>query len=96
MRALAIALTLAAIVALATPPAAARSAASSYRCDRGLVVVGDSIASVYKVCGQPSRTVQLETGAGGAAGERLEYFFDRKVVMFIVRGGRVARIDVAG
>lgn len=93
---IALAVTLAALLATLAPiNADARSSSNSYRCDKGLVVVGDSIASIYKVCGAPSRTVQLETGAGGAAGERLEYFFDRKVVMFIVQGGKVARIDIA-
>jgi hypothetical protein len=90
-------LIIAAFVAWVVPAAAdAANSSRSHRCDRGLVVVGDSIAAVYKVCGEPSRRVQLQTAQGGGAGERLEYFHDRKVVMITVQQGRVSRIEVVG
>jgi hypothetical protein len=89
-------LILPALLAALVGSAAAANTAQSHRCDRGLVVVGDSIAAVYKACGQPARVVQLENRVGAAAGERLEYFYDRKAVLIVVQGGKVTRIEIAG
>lgn len=79
---------------LMVPGAVVASTAQSHRCERGLVVVGDSVAAVYKVCGEPVRVVQLENREGAAVGERLEYFYGRKAVLIVVRGGKVARIEI--
>lgn len=87
-------LILAALLTAHGTAAAAASTAHSHRCERGLVVVGDSVAAVYRTCGEPSRVVQLENRSGGAVGERLEYFYGRKAVMIVVRGGKVSRIEI--
>lgn len=71
-------------------------AGDTYRFDRGVVVVGDTIASLVQRAGQPDRTVQLENRFGAGDGERWEYYEgDGKVVAFVIRGSRVVAIEEA-
>lgn len=70
------------------------SADELWRCDSGLVKLGDDIMSVIEDCGQPVREVALVNGLGNQVGKAL-YFdggygqADRKVIF---SGGRVVGI----
>lgn len=76
------------LLALAAPAFAADTIAFGNR----VLSVGDSVARVYQVAGEPSRIVQLENKHGGAVGERFEYFIGDKLVRIVVSGGRVTSI----
>ncbi len=78
-------------LALAAPLAAAASDTATF--GQRVISVGDSVARVYQVAGEPSRVVQLQNRYGAGAGERLEYFVGSKVVQITVRGSRVVRIE---
>lgn len=73
--------------------ALAANAADSVRFGSKLVTLGDTEGRVYQVAGQPTRTVQLQTKFGGAAGYRLDYVSDRKTVQITISGGRVVSIE---
>lgn len=68
-------------------------AGDSYRFDKGVVLVGDSVAALVKRAGQPDRVVQLENRFGAGIGERWEYYQHDKVVAFVIRDSRVVTID---
>lgn len=78
--------------ALAAAPLFAQ-ASDSANFGQRLITVGDSVARVYQVAGQPDRVVQLENRFGAGAGERLEYFVGEKVVQITINGSRVVRIQ---
>jgi hypothetical protein len=90
MRTFRFTIALAVLLAAVAGPA---FAGDSYRFDRGVVAVGDSVAALRARAGAPDRIVQLETRAGGAAGERWEYYVDGKLVAFYVHGGYISSID---
>jgi len=69
------------------------SAGDTYRFDKGVVVVGDTIAMLVARAGQPDREVQLENKFGGAVGQRYEYYIGEKFVAFTIENGRIVRID---
>lgn len=69
------------------------SASETYRFDRGVVTVGDSVATLVQKSGrQPDRIVTLENSRGAAIGERWEYYLRDKQVNFETREGRVVAI----
>jgi hypothetical protein len=78
--------------AIATAPMAA-SAFDTVTFGLRVISVGDNIAKVYDVAGQPNRIVQLENKYGAGVGERLEYFVGTKLVQITIANGRVVRID---
>lgn len=86
MRRLLIGLCLAALCGVAF-------AGDTYRFDKGVVLVGDSVAALVKRAGQPDRIVQLENGYGAGMGERWEYYQHDKTVAFVIRDSRVVEID---
>lgn len=63
---------------------------SSARIGNLLLKVGDSERRVLEQ--QPSRTIQLQTREGGAAGIRYDFYQRGKTVQVYVRGGRITRI----
>lgn len=65
----------------------------TYRFDRGVVTVGDSVGTlVHKAGRQPDRIVTVENPRGGAVGERWEYYLREKQVNFETREGRIVAI----
>jgi len=73
--------------------AAMASAGETYRFDRGVVTVGDAVATLVQKAGrQPDRIVTLQNSRGAAVGERWEYFLRDKQVNFETREGRVVAI----
>ena len=76
------------LLALAAPAVAADTVTFGNR----VIALGDSVARVYQVAGEPSRVVQLENKFGAGMGERLEYFIGDKLVQIVVRGGQVVSI----
>ena len=78
-------------IALAVPLAAAAS--DSVNFGQRVITLGDSVATVYQVAGEPSRVVQLQNKFGAGLGERLEYFVGSKVVQITVRDSKVVRIE---
>ena len=78
--------------ALALLLAASAVCADSIRKDGKVLTEGDTLAKVFEVLGEPDRTVQLETRAGGGAGERLEYYDDGDAILVRISGGRVISI----
>lgn len=79
------------VLALAAIPALA---ADTFRFDRGVVSVGDSVATLVQKAGrQPDRIVTLENARGAAVGERWEYYLRDKQVNFSTRDGRIVRIE---
>lgn len=78
-------------VALTLPMAA--SASDTVTFGQRVVSLGDSVARVYQVAGEPSRVVQLQNKFGAGVGERLEYFVGSKVVQITVRDSKVVRIE---
>jgi hypothetical protein len=83
------------LLGLALVIACAAAHADSYRFSGGLVMDGDSVATLIKHAGQPSRIVQLENRFGAAVGERWDYYIDDKLVSFYITGGRVTSISEA-
>lgn len=68
-------------------------AGETYRFDRGVVTVGDSLATLVQKAGrQPDRIVILENSRGAAVGERWEYYLRDKQVNFETRGGKIVEI----
>ena len=79
------------VLALAAIPALA---ADTFRFERGVVTVGDSVATLVQKAGrQPDRIVTLENARGAAVGERWEYYLRDKQVNFSTRDGRIVRIE---
>jgi len=73
--------------------AAAAVAGETFRFDRGVVTVGDSVATLVQKAGrQPDRIVTLENHRGAAVGERWEYYLRDKQVNFETRAGRIIEI----
>jgi hypothetical protein len=88
--------TTAAALLIAATSAAAQPTIETYNCGYQVVAVGHTVAKLTRACGTPSRVVQLETGFGGAAGERWEYYrADNSVVLFWISGAIVRRIERA-
>ncbi len=71
-------------------PAVGSCELSSARIGNLLLKVGDSERRVLEQ--QPSRTVQLQTRKGGAAGIRYDFYQRGKTVQVYVRGGRITLI----
>jgi hypothetical protein len=71
-------------------PAEASCNLSSARLQAGLVKVGDSDRRVIR--SEPDRIVQLETGQGGAAGMRYDFFQRGRTLQIYVQAGRVVRV----
>jgi len=68
-------------------------AGETYRFDRGVVTVGDSVSAlIRKASRQPDRIVTLENGRGAAIGERWEFHLRDKQVDFETRDGRIVGI----
>jgi hypothetical protein len=83
-------------VLLAAGAVHAQPTIETYNCGYQVVAVGHTVAKLTRACGQPSRVVQLETGFGGAAGERWEYYRpDDSVVLFWISGAIIRRIERA-
>jgi len=78
--------------ALAMLLVASAVGADSIRKHGKVLTEGDTLAKVFEVLGEPHRTVQLETRAGGGAGERLEYYDDGDAILVRISGGRVISI----
>lgn len=78
-------------IALAAPMLA--SATDTVNFGQRVITLGDSVATVYQVAGEPSRVVQLQNKFGAGLGERLEYFVGSKVVQITVRDSRVVGIE---
>lgn len=82
--------TIALILCLA---AATAVAGETFRFDRGVVTVGDSVGTLVQKAGrQPDRIVTLENQRGAAVGERWEYYLRDKQVNFETRAGRIIEI----
>lgn len=81
------------VLAIALLSLSAVALADSYRFSGGLVMDGDSVATLIKRAGQPSRIVPLENKFGANVGERWDYYIDDKLVSFYVSGGRVTSIS---
>jgi len=80
------------LIALVLATSAA-SAGDTFRFDRGVVSVGDSVGALVQKSGrQPDRIVTLENHRGAAIGERWEYYLRDKQVNFETRGGKVVEI----
>ncbi len=88
MRAIILGLLIA-TAALAAPVMASSTATFGMK----VLSVGDSVARVYELAGEPSRVVQLENRFGGAIAERFEYFQGSKVIKVTIKDGRVVAID---
>lgn len=62
-----------------------------------VVTTGDSKMELLHAAGQPDSQERLETLFGGLAGERWYYTIEDnyppKVVTFIIRGGRIVKIQ---
>lgn len=68
-------------------------ASETYRFDRGVVTVGDSVSALVQKAGrQPDRIVTVENSRGAAIGERWEFHLRDKQVNFETRDGRVVGI----
>ena len=72
--------------------AASPARADSYRFRGGLVMDGDSVATLVQRAGQPNRIVPIENKFGAVIGETWEYYIDRKMVSFVISGGKVLSI----
>ena len=69
-------------------------AGETFRFDRGVVSVGDSVGALVQKAGrQPDRIVTLENSRGAAVGERWEYHLRDKQVNFTTKGGRITEIE---
>ena len=68
-------------------------AGETYRFDRGVVTVGDSLGTLIQKAGrQPDRVVTLQNSRGAAVGERWEYYLRDKQVNFETRDGKIVGI----
>lgn len=81
------------ILAIALMSLSAAALADSYRFSGGLVMDGDSVATLIKCAGQPNRIVQMENKFGAAVGERWDYYIDDKLVSFYISAGQVRSIS---
>lgn len=68
-------------------------AGSTVSFGRKVLSVGNSVARVYEVAGQPDRVVNLQNRYGAGVGQRLEYFRDGKTVMITIADGQIVRIE---
>jgi hypothetical protein len=70
-------------------------AAQTYRFDRGVVTVGDSVASLVQRGGKPDRVVPLENKFGAVDGEWWEYYLPggKMVTFFIDTDSKIYAID---
>jgi hypothetical protein len=81
------------ILLLASVSAAASPSAQTYNCGYRIVSVGDSVGKLYEACGRADRVVNLQYPEGGSAGTRYEFDRNGRTVLFVVTGGRIARIE---
>jgi len=65
----------------------------TYRVGTRLIRIGDSVSELVALIGEPIYKAPIETGRGGFIGERWQYRLDNKAVQFIIRGGRIERIE---
>lgn len=91
------ALTIAlALMAGSAPVFAQATSVGSVRIDNRLLQRGDSTARIMQTLGEPDAVVQLESPAGGATGQRWEYWDlgedVPRALSIVVRGGRIAEI----
>lgn len=72
---------------------ASAHAMDTYRFDSRIVEVGDSVAKLMDVAGSPVYREAIETGQGGAKGERWQYKVDNGSVTFVIRDGKIHSIE---
>lgn len=81
------------IIALLISLSAYANETATARINGRIITTGMSVAEVAQRAGQPSRTVQLQNGYGGAVGERWEYWIKGKQINLTIQGSKVVRID---
>jgi len=67
-----------------------------WRVGNKLVLVGDSMAKVLQVAGQPDIRNRIESEQGGTVGNRWYYVqngYDAKTIIITFQGGRVVSIE---
>jgi hypothetical protein len=69
------------------------NAFDTYRVGSRLIRIGDSVSELVALVGEPLYKAPIETGRGGFVGERWQYRLDNKAVQFIIRNGRIERIE---
>lgn len=65
----------------------------TYRVGSHLLRVGDSVSALVDTLGQPLYKEPVESRFGGYVADRWQYRLDGKAVMFVIRGGRIERIE---
>jgi hypothetical protein len=65
----------------------------TYRVGSHLLSVGDSVSALVDTLGQPLYKEAVESRFGGYIADRWQYRLDGKAVTFVIRGGRIVRIE---
>ena len=65
----------------------------TYRVGSHLLSIGDSVSALVDTLGQPLYKEAVESRFGGYIADRWQYRLDGKAVTFVLRGGRIVRIE---